>query len=110
MFWKITWPPSQVQITATIIGIVISLMYCIDRYRHWDVRAWQWYEPARNRTYTPIVYRLVIFGGAFGAVIARILDRVFNKEINDALTSAGLACMGIVFAWHLIEVCENCNR
>ncbi len=106
-FWSVIWPPSRLQIAAAIGGICFGLIYCVDRLRNWDVYTWEWRPATRNRTYTPIIYRLAILGGPLGILATQIAREFISKEVRYAFVSAGLAGMGLVFVWTVVECCRH---
>jgi uncharacterized integral membrane protein len=108
LFWRSTWPPSPLQIGAAIIGALIACVYCVDRSRNWDVRAWDWrQEQRRNRAYSPFLYRILPFSGAVGVIAALIIDSTFGKAVGQAFIPLAGAGVGLIFAWHTIEAIRH---
>jgi hypothetical protein len=106
-FWSVEWPPSFLQIVTTTAGALIGVIYCIDRAQNWDVQAWGWHTTRRNRTYSPLAYRIAMIGGSLGVLVTNIARNFIGKEIRYGLLSAGLACIGIVCIWSVIECCRH---
>jgi hypothetical protein len=108
LFWRSTWPPSILQIGAAVIGTLLGCLYCLDRIRNWDVRTWEWRDgQRRNRTYAPILYRILPLSGAVGVVVAIFIDRTLGKEVGRAFIPLVGTSVGLIFVSGTIEAIRH---
>lgn len=113
-YWSVVWPPTWFSIMAAGIGGTGSLIFCVDRFLHWDVRTWQWRsEQRRNQNHHPIFYQLGLYGGVLGIITTKVVDHLVGEDISAAiLIPLSGAFTGFVSLWatgecviHLIMHC-----
>jgi len=106
-FWSVEWPPSLLQAIAHGIGVLIAVLYCRDRHRHWDIQQWHWRIAARNRVYSGRAYRLAGLGGLCGVISTQVFRPFVGSDIRYAVMSAGLLSLGILCAWSTSECYQH---
>lgn len=98
-----SWPPSNLFLFTSIVGLGLGLIFIGDRLRGFDARTWTPLNTSRDGfEYWPIWTKLAPFGGAFGILIIILLQYYFGTSANDIIAPLGLT-MGIIGAWMVIE-------
>ena len=106
-FWFVEWPPSLLQVIAHGIGVLIAVLYCRDRHRHWDTHQWHWRIATRNRLYSRRAYRLAGLGGLCGVISTQVFRPFVSADIRYSVMSAGLLSIGILSAWSTNECYQH---
>jgi hypothetical protein len=101
--WATDWPPSFFHLLGAVLGIIPAVIMCIDRLINFDIIAWDWRNSERDKSFAPLLSKIIPFSGVTGTIIYTILQRTAPSDVNDMIFTACLAYPCVISIWMTIE-------
>jgi len=90
-------------VIGTMIGLLISLVWCVIRIQRFDLHTWQWRNTTRPPHYGRATALIIGVASGAGALTARYIAQVTGLDFQLGLMASIFISCGILCIWSLLE-------